>query len=762
MRSGAWLAALAGGLLFVSTVVPAQTTPSGAQGGQPTFGTSTELVMVDVTVTGRNGDPVLTLGPDDFSLTVDGLPRKILSMRLLRGIEMSGITLPNTVAAQIGRRFVLVVDRDHIPAGEGQQAMAAATRFIDKRVPGDQVALWVLPARKEKLQFIQGRETMKAELKRSLGTYRPPMVDGVAGRAQFNIAVEEAVQIEDGNSLTLGEVISRECPDPVPDSPRGDPCPAQIPIAARQIALEARQRAQATLMALTDLVRLLSQEEGPKHVVLITGGPLASREELPLVQMLSAQAAQARVTFHALQVPFGQYQARTDQMRPMPKQPDQERTSSYFLAGLTGGLALTPPAAEVAFERLDRELSAGYLLAFEALPSDRNGQVHKIAVEVKYREFGGTLRARQTFVIDRFASTRAMDAAALEMRLAQQQAEASDASAPRRVPDPVPAVEPVSEPAPVPATSAPAAPAAPGAAAASAAPAGGSPSPELAGLTAGLADYVDRFERDFVAVVARERYVQMVHPWRGNPKGPEHEPELGWRDGVGEQKQAGSTIARRQLLSDVLLVQVKGGEWMGFRDVEMVDGSPVRDRGDRVRELFLSERADKGAQLRRIADESARYNLGDFRRTMNLPNVALSFMRRVDQGRYEFKRLADDEVNGRSARVVSYVEKVRPTLIRTPNGRDIPIYGRIWLDAEHGRVVRTELRFDRGGEARAAIRVDFRQEPGLDILVPARMWEWYEGGNVFGRIGADKTLVQCLAEYSEYKRFQVATEETVK
>ena len=266
MRSGAWLAVLAGGLILATSGVPAQTppTPQAGQPGQPTFGTSTELVMVDVTVTGRNGDPVLTLGQDDFALTVDGTPRRILSMRLLRGVEMSGITLPNTVAAQIGRRFVLVIDRDHIPAGEGQQAMAAAARFIDSRVPGDQVALWVLPARKESLQFIQGRETMKAELKKALGTYRPPQVDGLAGRASFNIATAEAVEIEDGNSNTLRQVISRECPDVIPDSPRGDPCPAQVPMAARQIALEARQRAQATLLALNDLIKRLSSRGGPE------------------------------------------------------------------------------------------------------------------------------------------------------------------------------------------------------------------------------------------------------------------------------------------------------------------------------------------------------------------------------------------------------------------------------------------------------------------------------------------------------------------
>jgi VWFA-related protein len=749
MRSRAWHAALAGSLILATSGVLAQTPPT-TPAGQPTFGTSTELVMVDVTVTGRNGDPVLTLGQDDFDLAVDGKPRRILSMRLLRGVEMSGITLPNTVASQIGRRFVLVIDRDHIPAGEGQQAMAAAARFIDSRVPGDQVALWVLPARKESLQFVQGRETMKAELKKALGTYRPPQVDGLAGRASFNIAPQEAVEIEDGNSNTLRTVISRECPDPNPESPRGDPCPAQVPMAARQIAQDTRQRAQATLLALGDLIKRLSVEDGPKHVVLVTSGILGSREELGIVQMLGAQAAQSRITFHAMQLPIPQYQARTDMMRPAPRQPDQEQTSSYFLAGLTGGLALTTASPDVGFQRLDRELSAGYLLAFETEPGDRNGQIHKIAVQVKGRGFGSSVRARQTFVINRFAGSRAADAAAVDERIAERERAEAEAAARRRAPEP--AAAPAPEPAPVP-------PAPDSAAAIPAAPLA---SPELDALTSKLADYVDDFEREFVAVVARERYVQVIHPWRGNPKGPEHEPSLTWQDAGSEQKKSGATIARRQLASDVLLVQAHGGDWMGFRDVETVDGSAVRGRSDRVRDLFLSDRSDKGGNLRRIADESARYNLGDFRRTMNLPNVALSFMRRVDHSRYQFKRLADEEVEGRVARVLSYTEKARPTLIRTPNGRDIPIYGRVWLDAEHGRVVRTELRFDRGSEARSLIRVDFRQEPGLDILVPARMWEWYEGGNALGRIGGDRTLVECLAEYTDYRRFSVATSEQVK
>ena len=48
------------------------------------------------------------------------------------------------------------------------------------------------------------------------------------------------------------------------------------------------------------------------------------------------------------------------------------------------------------------------------------------------------------------------------------------------------------------------------------------------------------------------------------------------------------------------------------------------------------------------------------------------------------------------------------------------------------------------------------------MLVPAVMWEWHEGADQLGRIGGDKTLVQGLATYGDFKRFQVSTSEQVK
>jgi len=109
----------------------------------PTFRSGVDLVTVDVTVLSRGGEPVPSLNAGDFTLLVDGAPRPIVSVRR---VEASRALPPDAIDARpedapapavdtaARRRFVLVVDRDHLYAGEGQQMLQAAatarsTRF---------------------------------------------------------------------------------------------------------------------------------------------------------------------------------------------------------------------------------------------------------------------------------------------------------------------------------------------------------------------------------------------------------------------------------------------------------------------------------------------------------------------------------------------------------------------------------------------------------------------------------------------------------
>jgi hypothetical protein len=293
--------------------------------------------------------------------------------------------------------------------------------------------------------------------------------------------------------------------------------------------------------------------------------------------------------------------------------------------------------------------------------------------------------------------------------------------------------------------------------------------PAVAGAGAAMADvlqrlaaYVDAFEREFSSVVAEERYVQLVRPWRGKPEKPEDEPALEWTDREADVRRASPIIARRQLLSDVLLVQIPGQRWVGYRDVAVVQGRPVRDRGDRVRRLFLSRDADRDDQLSRISIESARYNLGNFRRNLNIPTLTLSFMRRELQERFRFTRKGDARLAGVPVWVIEYREQARPTMIVGPKGSDVPIEGRLWIEPGTGRVRQTEAFLQPRALGRTSIQVRYRERSPFTVLVPEYMWEWYENAGMAGRALTEKTLVECLARYEAFRRFSVETAENAR
>src|SRR6188768_3929340 len=111
--------------------------------------------------------------------------------------------------------------------------------------------------------------------------------------------------------------------------------------------------------------------------------------------------------------------------------------------------------------------------------------------------------------------------------------------------------------------------------------------------------YADEFFSRFANVVTEEHLVQDLEPLgsagpfgRGGPAGPQ-------------------ARQHRELRSDLLIVSDGGSlAWMVMRDVFEVDGKPVRDHEDRLSQLLAQPDPDTRAQAERIANESARYNLG--------------------------------------------------------------------------------------------------------------------------------------------------------
>ncbi len=744
------LARLAAASLILSAVSLAA---QSQQLPKPTYETGVDIVLVDLSVTTRSGDPITDLKATDLRLKIDGRERAITEVRFV-GTTTAGEALPPeagvatdaTAVPASGRRFVFVVDRDQIPIGGGRTFLEAAARFMDAAGLEDRFAVWTIPVSQGTLRFSRDRDAIARALLEAPGTGRPPH----QGRT-ITMSADEAYRISLNDSIAFRDVYERECSRLVNQGPD---CPANVQREAGLLTQETRERSQTTLAALERLTDALSSLPGPKHLLLITTGGYLPLDELSILKRTSEVAASSRVHVHAIQVSASNEIVRTDSSGPPPPPLNPDQSLAAMLATKTGGVVVTTPAGEGAFTRVSRELAGAYELSFESVPADRDGRPHTIEVEVTTRR-GAFVRARKEFTFRTAIAT-------------------TDAPPPAAAPEAAPAPSPAGPPA---AVSAP--PADPSPRAATPDVDDGPLDPDVPAtgafavhnLVRGLGAYVGMFEREFSSAVAEERYVQLVRPWRGNPVSPRDERALEWAERDGDVQASGPIISRRQLLSDVLLVQLPGKRWMGYRDVAVVDGRPLRDREERVRRLFLTSDAESAAQLSRIADESARWNLGDFRRNLNLPTLALAFMHPTHRARFEFRTAGAQVLGGIPTRIVHFDETQRPTLVGTSKGDDVPLSGRVWIDEQTGHVVQTELRLEPtntragsagGAQRRAGIVTRFRAETGFQVLVPDYMWEWYEGGDAMGRIMSDKTLVECLARYTNIRRFSVATAEDIK
>ena len=245
----------------------------------------------------------------------------------------------------------------------------------------------------------------------------------------------------------------------------------------------------------------------------------------------------------------------------------------------------------------------------------------------------------------------------------------------------------------------------------------------LADLRERAGAYVLDYHRRLEAIVAEERYVQRSE----TPSG---------RD-------------ERTLRSDFMLLPGTAREqaWFAFRDVFEVDGERVSSQRGRLEQWLTGSRDSLMRNARALAVEQARYNIGPILRTINVPTLALEVLMPGKQDRFRFRHTGIARIGDLDAAVVAFDERRRPTMIRTPEGRDLPARGTLWIERTTGRVLRTELRTgDRGrDQVEAVLTVTYVFVPRLALLLPASMEERYTGR------GAEIT---CTAGYSNFRRFE--------
>lgn len=256
---------------------------------------------------------------------------------------------------------------------------------------------------------------------------------------------------------------------------------------------------------------------------------------------------------------------------------------------------------------------------------------------------------------------------------------------------------------------------------------GAAPRQDVTDILTKAAAYLADYEKAFSVVLSEETYTQSTVSSFGS----------------GGRR-------RRVLKSDVLQTSIGENAWVAFRDVFDVDGTPVRGRDERLQNLFVNRASEAVSKGNEILAESARYNIGSLHRNINVPTMALTYLRGANQGRSRFTVTGRQTIAGVRTVILSFSETSTPTVVRE-RFQNRPATGRFWIDPETGRVLRSELSIPISVSS-SKITVTYAAVPSLPVWAPVEMKEEYTGWET----------IRGEATYARFRQFKVSVSETIK
>ena len=270
-----------------------------------------------------------------------------------------------------------------------------------------------------------------------------------------------------------------------------------------------------------------------------------------------------------------------------------------------------------------------------------------------------------------------------------------------------------------------------------------------------IKEYLVAYELALSAVVAEERYEQRIEAGKPSPNASPGRT----------RESAVFGPSNRILVSDFLMIRWPGeSAWLGFRDVMSVDGALVRDRHNRLVQLFTDGSNDTLKDAELISKESTRYNIGAVSRNLNVPTQVLDFLHPRLSDHFSFRHLGTDTLQAAAVLKIGFEETKEPYLIKTTSGRGVRARGIAWVDERTGAVLQTQLDLmvtESRNQLRSRITVVFGIESELGIRVPRALRETHEQFDPSGRVGG-AVITHGQAEYSKFRRFRTETREQLK
>jgi VWFA-related protein len=385
-------------LAFAAGIAILVALPQPPQQPTPTFKAAVDVVPVDVSVVDRTGRPISDLQAADFTLLVDGKPRRLASAQFISVTRYADEAPPepaeytSNAAAAGGRLIAIGVDQGNIGAGTGKLAIDAAKRFISGLNRADRVALYTIPGAGPRIDFTSNHAVVHALLDRVVGVATPTV-------GPHTIGVSEMFALERNDQRAILNLLDRECPGFRSDDEIAA-CRKQLEGEARALSAEIRERTRDSILALRELMERLALVPAPKTLVLLSEGLLLDRD-LAQLSWVGPLAARAQLSLYVLQIEPPQFDASNPRLSATRMADiDLGQQGLGYLTGLARGDVFRVTAgADFAFSRIAAELSGYYLLSFLPEPGDRDGRTHDIKVTVPSRR-DAIVRSRKAFAVD--------------------------------------------------------------------------------------------------------------------------------------------------------------------------------------------------------------------------------------------------------------------------------------------------------------------------------------------------------------------------
>jgi hypothetical protein len=372
--------------------------------------------------------------------------------RPVASAETEGATISTNEGGGAGRLFAFIVDQNTLDLGSARRVTNAAGPFLSRLTFADRSALMLMPVGPT-VAFTWAHDRVREGLQKVIGMGRPlsgweygSLADARDIANRNMIALRNVGERECGSQSAASGFGAAppgptsggaSPPTPTPGTPSGgtpaggetggagttpaagpttsgggsgnsrpanagafgtSSCAREIQMQAESTWRTALMNSQASLSALRQHLEMLAHVRGDKTVILISGGwPLDERDEVPMLLSVAADAAAARATIFTMYVPTSSFSADRRLMTSTPLADSYLHSGPLeTLASMTGGASYRAEVgAEAAFERLGREMSGYYRIGIEKDPSDGDGKLRRMKVQVP--RSGLTVRAREIF-----------------------------------------------------------------------------------------------------------------------------------------------------------------------------------------------------------------------------------------------------------------------------------------------------------------------------------------------------------------------------